>query len=153
LAPIYLQVARETTFINGIDVVRKLETYPANGHFKSTTYFITADVKNLYTKIPINGALYALIRFLEKHSHTGKIGTFRIDHIMKMARLILDTNCFAYQNKYYRQIHGGAMGSAFTQVLANIYMLEWEQELFQYQETHQGIYGRFVIYLFQKYSF
>jgi len=63
---------------------------------------------------------------------------------MKMARLILDTNCFAYQNKYYRQIHGGAMGSAFTQVLANIYMLEWEQELIQYQQTHQGIYGRFV---------
>ena len=34
------------------------------------------------------------------------------------------------------------MGSAFTQVLANIYMFEWEQDLIQYQEKHQGIYGR-----------
>ena len=41
-------------------------------------------------------------------------------HIMKMARLVLDTNCFAYQNKYYKQIRGGAVGSTFTQVLANI---------------------------------
>ena len=43
---------------------------------------------------------------------------------MKMARLILDTNCFAYQSKYYKQVPGGAMDSVFTQVLANIYMLE-----------------------------
>ncbi|CAF1173327.1 unnamed protein product [Rotaria sordida] len=77
-----------------------------------------------------------------KYSKQGKIGTFAIDHIMKMARLILDTNCFAYNNKYYKQIRGAAMGSAFTQVLANIYMFEWEQDLIQYQEKHNGIYGR-----------
>jgi len=69
-----------------------------------------------------------------------------------MARLILDTNCFVYNNQYYRQTSGGAMGSAFTQVLANIYMLEWEQELIKYQETHQGIYGRFVPYYFKNIS-
>ena len=66
---------------------------------------------------------------------------------MKMARLILDTNCFAYNNKYYRQIRGGAMGSAFTQVLADICMFEWEQGLIQqHQEIHPGIYGRLVKY-------
>jgi hypothetical protein len=48
-------------------------------------------------------------------------------------------------DKYYKQIHGGAMGSAFTQVLANIYMLEWEQDLIDYQLKHNEIYGRFVI--------
>ena len=36
------------------------------------------------------------------------------------------------------------MGSAFTQVLANIYMLEWEQNLIQHQLQHGEIYGRFV---------
>ncbi|CAF3846588.1 unnamed protein product [Rotaria sp. Silwood1] len=72
----------------------------------------------------------------------GKISTFTIDHIMKMARLILDTNTFAYNNKYYRQIRGGAMGSALTQVIANIYMFEWEQDLIKHQEKHNEIYGR-----------
>ena len=38
----------------------------------------------------------------------------------------------SYKDKYYQQIHGGAMGSAFTQVLANIYMLGWEQNLIQH---------------------
>jgi hypothetical protein len=74
--------------------------------------------------IPSNGAIEALIRFLEKHSKDRKIGTLTIDTILRMTRLILDTNCFAYKDKYYKQVHGGAMGSAFTQVLANIYMLE-----------------------------
>jgi hypothetical protein len=142
LAPIFLSVARDTTFINGIDVVRKLEKYAADGHFKSTTKFITADVTDLYTMIPRQGALDALARFCLKHSKQGKIGTLAIDHIMKMARLILDTNHFAYNNKNYRQIRGGAMGSAFTQVLANIYMLEWEQDLIKHQTTRNEIYGR-----------
>ena len=63
---------------------------------------------------------------------------------MRMARLILDTNSFAYENKYYRQIRGLAMGSAFTQVLANIYMFEWEQDLIKYQASYHEIYGRCV---------
>ncbi|CAF3960594.1 unnamed protein product [Rotaria sp. Silwood1] len=61
-----------------------------------------------------------------------------------MARLILDTNTFAYNNKYYRQIRGGAMGSAFTQVLANIYTFEWKQDLIKHQEKHNEIYGRYI---------
>jgi hypothetical protein len=95
-------VARETTFIHSIVVVQKLETYVANGNFKSTTKFITADVKNLYTRMPHNGAIVALIRFLEKYSDHGKVGTLSIDTILRMARLILDTHCFAYKDKYYQ---------------------------------------------------
>jgi hypothetical protein len=144
---LFLQVTRHTTFINSIDVIRKLETYVTNDHLKSTTKFITCDVTNLYTMIPRQGALEALARFYLQYSKQGKIGTFSIDHIVKMARLILDNNYFAYSNnKYYKQIRGGAMGSAFTQVLANIYMFEWEQDLIQYQTSQNEIYGRLVIY-------
>ena len=146
LAPIYLTVAGEYTFINDIDVIRKLEKYTVDGYLKSTTNFITIDVENLYTMIPRQRALDALARFCIKHAQQGKIGTLTIDHIMKMARLILDTNCFAYNNKYYKQIRGGAMGSAFTQVLANIYMREWEQDLINHQIIHNEIYGRLVKY-------
>ncbi|CAF5119924.1 unnamed protein product, partial [Rotaria sp. Silwood1] len=38
----------------------------------------------------------------------------------------------------------GAMGSPFTMVLANIYMLEWEQKLIQHQNRHHEIYGRYI---------
>ena len=84
----------------------------------------------------------------EKHSRQGKIGTLSIDHTWKMARLILEMNCFVYNDKYYVQVQGGAMGSAFTQVLANIYMLEWEQDLIRHQTNNREIYGRYVKLLF-----
>ncbi|CAF3867818.1 unnamed protein product [Rotaria sp. Silwood1] len=144
LAPVFLRVARKTTFINGIDLVRALEKYVTDGQLKPTTLFITFDVENLYTMIPRQGALEALMQFLERHLHNKKIGTLRIDDIMRMARLVLDTNIFAYENKYYRQIRGGAMGSAFTRTLANIYMLHWEQKLIQDQEADKEIYGRYI---------
>ncbi len=102
LAPIYLKAARKYAFINDTDVIQKLEKHAADGHLTSKTKFITTDVENLYTMIPRVGALEALGRFCIKHSKQGKIGTFTIDRIMKMARLILDTNCFAYNNKYYK---------------------------------------------------
>ena len=34
------------------------------------------------------------------------------------------------------------MGSAFTQVLANIYMYQWEKEFIEHQTMRNEIYGR-----------
>lgn len=70
------------------------------------------------------------------------MGTFTIDHIMKMARLILDTNTVVYNDKFYRQIRGDGVSSAFTQVSANIYMYQWEQDLIGRQAVMNEIYGR-----------
>ena len=95
--------------------------------------------------MPRQGALEALMRFLEQHLHRGRIGTLSINDIIPMARLVLDTSYFAYKEKYYLQIRGGAMGSAFTMTLANIYMLEWEQSLIERQQASSEIYGRSVL--------
>ncbi len=75
------------------------------------------------------------------------IGSLRkiLDAILKLAHLVLDTNYFVYNNKYYRQIKGGAMGSPFTMTLANVYMLEWEQSLIESQFEQGELYGRYVV--------
>ena len=93
-----------------------MEQYTSDGYLQPTTKFVTIDVENLYTMIPRQGVLDALARFCIQDSIQGRIGTFAINHIMKMVRLILDTNCFVFNYQYYKQIRGGAMGSAFTQV-------------------------------------
>ena len=92
--------------------------------------------------IPRDGALAALSRFCTKHSNNGKIANISVDTIVRLARIVLDTNTFAYNDKYYKQIKGGAMGSPFTMVLANIYMLEWEQSLIEDQILQKELYGR-----------
>jgi len=45
-----------------------------------------------------------------------------IDAIEHLARIVLTENVFVYNNKYYRQMVGGVMGSPFTLILANIFM-------------------------------
>ena len=149
LAKLYLRVARKTTYISGIDVIRQLEQYQSQGRFSETTQFVIFDVTDLYTMIPRDGALDALASFLSKTLKNSRIGNINIDTIIRLARLVLDNNYFAYNEKYYRQTRGGAMGSPFTMVLANIYMFEWEQTLIRYQENHQELYGRSVE-LFEK---
>lgn len=144
LRPLYNRVAQSSTFINDIDFVRQLEEYRDKGHLSSATLFITFDVTDLYTMIPREGALAALGHFLNQHAIGGKINNMTIDTLMKMTRLVLDTNCFAFENKYYQQTRGGAMGSPLTMTLANIYMFEWEQPLIEYQKSHRELYGRYV---------
>ena len=56
--------------------------------------------------------------------------TLSIDCTWKIARLILETNVFVDNDKYD------------TQVLANIYMLEWEQDLIRHQTSNKEIYGQ-----------
>ncbi|CAF1464363.1 unnamed protein product [Rotaria sordida] len=142
LTPIYNYVTKDITFINSIDLIRKLNEYQQQGYLTSTTLFVIFDVTDLYTMIPRDGAIAALTRFCEKYSINRKIANLNIDTIIRLARIILDTNSFAYKDKYYRQIKGGAMGSPFTMVLANIYMLEWEQKLIQHQNRQHEMYGR-----------
>ena len=142
LRPIFDRVARQTTFINGIHFVRRMELYRDLGHLSPTTTFITFDVTDLYTMIPRDGALQVLEQFLCKHARNGRINGMTVDTLMKMARLVLDTNCFEFEGKYYQQIRGGAMGSPFTMTLANIYMLKWEQLLIEHQKFHNELYGR-----------
>ena len=118
--------------------VRQLENYRDRGCLFPSTQLITFDVTDLYTMIPRDGALEALGRFLMQNSVKGKIGNLSVDTILKLARVVLDTNYFVYDQKYYRQIKGGATGSPFTMTLANVYMLEWEQSLIESQLTQEN---------------
>ncbi|CAF1417958.1 unnamed protein product [Rotaria sordida] len=124
----------------------KIKHYTEKGYLTSTTLFVTFDMADLYTMIPRDDTIAALRRFCQKYSVNGKIGNLKIDTIIKLAPVVLDTNTFAYKNKYYRQIKGGAMSSPFTMVPANIYIyiyiLEWEQKLMQHQNRHHEICGR-----------
>ena len=101
LRPVFDRAAKQTTFINNIDFVRQLESYRDSGRLLATTLFVTFDVTNLYTMIPRDGAIFALQNFLEKHAENRRVHGMIIDTITQLTRLVLDTNRFLYENKYY----------------------------------------------------
>jgi hypothetical protein len=71
-----------------------------------------------------------------------KVKGVPIDVIRKLARIVITENVFIYEKKFYRQVIGGAMVSAFTLTLANIFMWKWEKELVRRQLASNEIYGR-----------
>jgi hypothetical protein len=91
--------------------------------------------------LPQEESIAVLKKFLLhfKHPHPQGMSIEAIEHL---ARLVLTKNVFVYENKYYRQVIGGAMGSPFTLTLANIFMWDWEQELVEQQRNSNELYGR-----------
>jgi hypothetical protein len=141
LRPLFDKHVRSTTIIDGVDLIRRLETYVENGYLKPTTQLCTFDITDLYTMLPQEESLNVLTEFLLQHDYR-KVEGAPIDAIRKLARIVLAENVFVYEKKFYRQVIGGAMGSAFTLTLANIFMWKWEKELVRRQTASNEIYGR-----------
>jgi hypothetical protein len=91
--------------------------------------------------LPQQESLNVLTGFLLEHGYR-KVKGIPNDAIRKLARIVLTENVFIYDKKFHRQIIGGAMGSAFTLTLANIFMWKWEKELVHRQLVSNEIYGR-----------
>jgi len=91
--------------------------------------------------LPQEESLDVLTEFLLEYNYH-KVKGVPLDTIRKLARLVLTENVFIYEKKFYRQVIGGAMGSAFTLTLANIFMWKWEKILVHRQLAANEIYGR-----------
>jgi hypothetical protein len=141
IRPLFDKHVRTTTIIDGVDLIRHLETYVENDHFKPTTLFCTFDITDLYTMLPQEESLNILTEFLLQYGYH-KVNGVPLDAIRKLARIVITENVFTYEKKFYRQIIGGAMGSSFTLTLANIFMWKWEKTLVQRQLASNEIYGR-----------
>jgi hypothetical protein len=141
IRPLFDEHVEQTTFIDGVHFIRRLELYVSLGLLKPTTHLCTSDVTDLYTMIPQEEAIAILRRFLVHFGYT-QVKGMTLDAIESLARIVLTENVFIYENKYYRQIKGGAMGSAFTLTLANIFMWDWEQKIAEKQRNSNELYGR-----------
>ncbi|CAF3860731.1 unnamed protein product [Rotaria sp. Silwood1] len=143
IRPLFDRFARSTTIVDGVDLLLQVQKYIADGYFNSSTLFITFDISNLYTMLPQEESLAILAEFLQTH-HCERINGMSIETIIELARLVLQTNAFVYGKKLYRQIIGGAMGSAFTLTLANIFMWKWERQAILPKLPSHEFYGRYI---------
>lgn len=141
IRPIYNQHHKDHTIIDGTNLIQRMETYVAHGHLHSSTLFCTFDITNLYTMLPQNESIEILGQFLRQYVGEYVKG-ISITTIQTLADIVLKQNAFVCNNKFYRQVIGGAMGSPFTLTLANIFMWHWEQPWIRRQTHHQEIYGR-----------
>lgn len=87
-------------------------------------FLFTMDVKSLYTVIP-NCGLQALAYFLDKRDvKEPSTSTLTI-----LAELLLTLNSFSFNNEYYRQLDGVAMGSKMGPNYACLFVGHVEQQI------------------------
>jgi hypothetical protein len=91
--------------------------------------------------LPQDESLDELREFLQQHDYT-EVNGISLDTIRQLASIVLKENVFVYNNKFYRQTTGGAMGSSFTQTLANIFMWKWQKQLVRIQNLTGDFFGR-----------
>ncbi|CAF3334786.1 unnamed protein product [Rotaria socialis] len=149
IRPIFDKHARSTTIIDGVDLIHRLEAYTTNGHLIPKTYLCTFDITDLYTMLPQEESLDILIEFLLQYDYQ-KVQNIPIDIIRKLALIVIKENVFVYENKLYRQVIGGAMGSEFTLTLANIFMWKWEKQLVHRLKVSNEIYGRYLTWFIEE---
>ncbi|CAM4814946.1 unnamed protein product [Rotaria magnacalcarata] len=143
IRPIYDEHNRVNTFVDGVNLISRLQTYAAHGHLKSSTFFCAFDINNLYTMLPQDESIRILGDFIRRYVGE-RVKYVSVTTIQKLAEIVLKENVFVHNNKFYRQIVGGAMGSPFTLTLANIFMWDWEKRWIRRQNSKNEIYGRYV---------
>ena len=94
---------------------------------------VSFDVKSLFTSIPLQLALDCTKTAINKSHYQPPLPT---DDIMDLLHLCLTSTYFQYNGKHYKQLHGTAMGSPVSVVVAEIVMQNMEEQaLATYSET------------------
>lgn len=140
--PVFDHVAYSTTFFKGSDVVRCIEIYQEKHLLQSNTLFANLHINDLCTTILHKQALEALERFLNEFVPDRQIQSVSIDTLLQLVRCVLENQHFVFESKIYRQIKGCGSGSPLHQLLANIYLFYWQEDLVKVLVSNNEIFGR-----------
>ena len=93
-----------------------------------TDVLVSFDVVSLFTRVPIARALQVSRDRLERDPSLPERTCLSVDDICNLLGLCLDATYLSFEGTVYRQVHGTAMGSPVSVVVANLVMEDIEQE-------------------------
>ena len=88
------------------------------------------DVIALFTSIPIPSALEVMKKKLEQDTELQKRTIMPVETILELLAFCLNNTYFVFQDTFYEQTKGAAMGSPISPSIANIFMEAFEQRAF-----------------------
>ena len=113
--------------------------YLRSVYIKQDEELVSFDVSALFTSIPVPTALDVINHLFTEHIEVpetrGKYNCsfeantvgLNKNEVMGLLKLVLENCVFSFQGKFYKQLHGAAMGSPCSPVVANIYMEYFEE--------------------------
>ena len=127
-------------------------------HFKNTPHFVqhitevklesgevmtSYDVKALFTSIPMDPSINIVQQKLQQDPLLSQRTNMSILQIITLLAFCLKNTYFLFQGKYYEQVHGVAMGSPISSLIANLFVEEWEVKALN-SAPHPPLWLRFV---------
>ena len=89
-----------------------------------SSYYVSA----LFTSVPVDFALNRIRDILDK-DHTLKERTvLAVSDIILLLKFCLKYTYFSFQDQFYEQVEGTAMGSSVSPIVVNLYMEYLEQK-------------------------
>ena len=86
------------------------------------------DFTALFTTVPIDPALNIVRNLLEQDDTLCNRTALSVQNIIELLGFCLHNTYFAFQNKFYEQVEGAAIGSQFSPIVANLYVEHFERE-------------------------
>ena len=114
----------EHHIINSVDFVKKVQ----NLELSPTDKLVYYDVCSLFTSIPIDKAIKVIEQKLIMDPTIKDRSELSIQQISELLQMCLNTTYFQYNNTFYKQRIGAAMGSPVSPIVANLYMESFEEE-------------------------
>ena len=100
-------------------------------HVSPGTILFTMDIASLYTNIPTDDGIAAVSRAFLKFPDPKRPDLT----LLSMLRLLLTSNDFTFLSQRFLQLQGTAMGCAFGASYANIFLSEWEDQIYAFQNA------------------
>ena len=105
-----------------------------------TSYDVTA----LFTSIPVPSALDIIRSKLEQDADLSNRTSMSADNIIELLSFCLNNTHFVFQEEFYEQTRGAAMGSPISPIVANIFMGAFENKALETAVHLPRIWKRYV---------
>lgn len=119
------------------DFLRDISDLPV----PENSYLVTLDVSSLYTNIPHDDGIAALKNMYAQHRQPNTPDCLTIEIL---TRLVLELNSFEFNQDYFRQVSGTAMGTKMAPNYANIFMGKLESEFLTRCSFKPLLYRRYI---------
>ena len=116
-----------TIVLNTKEFIHRFKDLSINWNCKDF-YFISADIKSLYTSVPVDQAIVSILELLSEY----KLDTFSLKYedVNTLLQLSLRDSYFKFNNTFYMKGNCLAMGNRLIVVTVNCFVFKLERKLF-----------------------
>ena len=126
------------------DFLKRLSANAEGKEIPQGSIFFSIDVVNLYGSIPISEAIDAAMEKLE--AHCDEVDTFGLSQndVKSLLEHCLNKNVFSFDNKFYRQTLGIAMGNSCAPPIAILFLDRFERRALENTNDKPTFFVRYI---------